>query len=108
MKWVKRLGMSRFAPALMWVMKEVFGLEDECLLCEPDEKEGRFLLNEIMNTGNMGHGETRFQWGQKSAWGRFVAAQRRNLHLATHYPHEVLWSPIFNVWRFFWLKTKGL
>lgn len=107
MKWVKRLGMSRFAPALMWVMKEVFGLEDEYLLCESDEKEGRFLLNEIMNTGNMGHGETRFQWGQKSALGRFVAAQKRNLHLMTHYPHEVLWSPLFNIWRFFWLKTKG-
>ncbi len=108
MKWVKRLGMGRFAPALMWVMKEVFGLEDEYLLCESDEKEGRFLLNEIMNTGNMGHGETRFQWGQKSALGRFVAAQKRNLHLITHYPHEVLWSPLFNIWRFFWLKTKGL
>ena len=40
MKWVKRLGMGRFAPALMWVMKEVFGLEKEYLLCEPDEKEG--------------------------------------------------------------------
>lgn len=108
MKWVKRLGMSRFAPALMWVLKEVFGMDDECFLCEPDEKEGKFLLNEIMNTGNMGHGETRFQWGQKSALGRFVAAQKRNLHLATHYPHEVLWSPLFNIWRFFWLKTKGL
>lgn len=108
MKWVKRLGMGRFALALMWVMKEVFGLEDEYLLCESDEKEGRFLLNEIMNTGNMGHGETRFQWGQKSALGRFVAAQKRNLHLMTHYPHEVLWSPVFNIWRFFWLKTKGL
>lgn len=108
MKWVKRLGMSRFAPALMWVVKEVFGLEEELLLCELDEKEGRFLLNEIMNTGNMGHGEIRFQWGQKSALGRFVAAQKRNLHLVTHYPHEVLWSPVFNIWRFSWLKSKGL
>lgn len=108
LSWCKKLGMGRFVGAMMWVMKEVFGLEDEYLLCEPDEKEGKFLLNEIMNTGNMGHGETRFQWGQKSPLGRFVAAQKRNLHLATHYPHEVLWSPVFNIWRFLWLKTKGL
>lgn len=107
-KWVKRLGMGSFAPSLMWVMKEVFGMEDKYLLCEPDEKEGKFLLNEIMNTGNMGHGETRFQWGQKSPLGRFWGAQKRNIYLATHYPHEVLWSPVFNIWRFFWLKTKGL
>jgi len=108
LKWCKKLGMGRFVGAMMWVMKEVFGMEEECLLCEPNEKEGKFLLNEIMNTGNMGHGETRFQWGQKSPLGRFVAAQKRNIHLATHYPHEVLWSPVFNIWRFFWLKTKGL
>ena len=108
LKWCKRLGMGRFIGAMMWVMKEMFALEDKYLLCEPDEKEGKFLLNEIMNTGNMGRGDTRFQWGQKSALGRFVAAQKRNLHLMTHYPHEVLWSPMFNIWRFFWLKTKGL
>lgn len=108
MKWVKRIGIGRFAPALMWVMKEVFGLEDEYLLCEPDEKEGRFLLNEIINTGNMGHGETRYRWGQKSALGRFMAAQKRNLHLMTHYPHEVLWSPIFNIARYMWQQYNGL
>lgn len=108
LKWCKKLGMGSFAGAMMWIMKEVFGMEDGCLLCEPDEKEGKFLLNEIMNTGNMGHGETRFRWGQKTPLGRFVAAQKRNLHLVSRYPYEVLWSPLFNIWRFFWLRTKGL
>ena len=81
--WCRKLGMGRFVGVAMYVMKEVFGLEDKYLLCEPKDKEGRFLLNEIMQTGNMGRGETRFQWGQKSASGCFVANQERDLHLLT-------------------------
>ena len=79
----------------MWLMKNIFGLADEFLLCEPDEKEGRFLLNEIMYTGNMGKSDTRFHWGQNTAFSRFVANQKRNIHLLTHYPNEVCWSPFF-------------
>lgn len=105
LKWVKRLGMGRFASAMMWVMKEVFGLEDEYLLCEPDEKEGRFLLDEIMSTGNMGRGESRFKRDDSNAVLRFISNQRKNLHLLTHYPGEVCWSPFFNLARYFWQLT---
>ena len=48
------------------VMKEVFGMEDEYLLCDPDEKEWRFLLNEIMNTGKYG------TWGDTLPMGTEV------------------------------------
>lgn len=114
--WIKKLGLGRFAEALMWVIGYVFdadpnspsfrsGLGDSF---EPNEREGRFFLIEVMLTGNMGHGDARYRWGQNTPFRRFVAAQKRNLHLAIHYPQEVLWSPLFNIWRFFWLKTKGM
>lgn len=108
LKWCRRLGMGGFAKGIMWLMKNIFGLADGKLLCEPDEKEGRFLLDETMHTGNMGKGDTRFRWGQKTAFSRFVANQKRNQHLLTHYPHEVCWSPFFDIVRFAWLKCKGL
>lgn len=106
--WCRRLGMESFVRAAMWVMQIIFGLADEFFLCEPDEKEGAFLLNEMMHTGNMGKSDTRFHWGQKTAFSRFIANQKRNIHLLTHYPHEVCWSPFFNIVRFAWLKCKGL
>ena len=106
--WCRKLGMGGFVKATMWLMKNIFGLTDEFLLCKPDEKEGRFLLNEIMHTGNMGKSDTRFQWGQTTSFSRFIANQKRNIHLLTHYPHEVCWSPFFNIVRFAWLKYKGL
>ncbi len=106
--WCGKLGMGGFLKAAMWVMKHVFGLADEYLLCAPDEKEGKFLMSEIMHTGNMGHGETRYKWGKSSPLGRYVESQKRNLHLLAHYPHEVVWSPFFNVVRFVWLRCKGV
>lgn len=103
--WIKALGMYRFATAMMWLMKEVFGLDEKYLICECNEKEGRFLLDEIMNTGNMGHGETRFKRDDTNALLRFISNQRKNLHLLTHYPGEVCWSPFFNLTRYFWQLT---
>ena len=105
LKWIKALGMYRFATAMMWLMKEVFGLDDNYLICECNEKEGRFLLDEIMNTGNMGRGESRFKRDDSNAVLRFISNQRKNLHLLTHYPSEVCWSPFFNLARYIWQLT---
>lgn len=97
--------MYRFATAMMWLMKEVFGLDEKYLICECNEKEGRFMLDEIMNTGNMGRGESRFKRDDSNAVLRFISNQRKNLHLLTHYPGEVCWSPFFNLARYFWQLT---
>ena len=105
LKWIKALGMYRFVTAMMWLMKEVFGLDEKYLICECNEKEGRFMLDEIMNTGNMGRGESRFKRDDSNAVLRFISNQRKNLHLLTHYPGEVCWSPFFNLARYFWQLT---
>lgn len=105
LKWIKALGMYRFATAMMWVLKDIFGLDEKYLICECNEKEGRFLLDEVMNTGNMGRGESRFKRDDSNAVLRFISNQRKNLHLLTHYPGEVCWSPFFNLARYFWQLT---
>lgn len=81
MEWIEHLSMKRFASALMWVIGYVFvGVPDSPSFrkglgegfCEPDEKLGRFLLNEIMTTGNMGHHDERVKvdtWS--TALGRY-------------------------------------
>ena len=100
--------MERFASGLMWVMQEVFGMKEEYLLCVPNEKEGRFILQEVMMTGNMGHSDTR-NWGsQKTAFKRFIHNLRRDAHLINHYPQEILFQPFFSIWLYFWRLSKGL
>ena len=78
------LGMRRFAGALMYVLKELLGMPEKYLLCEPSEKDGKFLMEEILMSGNFGHGDPRMgdvaQGGYiksrvSQAWRRF----KRNL-----------------------------
>lgn len=104
---IGRLRMSRFAKATMWVLQAVFGLEDRFLLCEPDEREGRFLLSEIFQTGNMGHSDTRFDWTRRTHLGRFLMKLRWNRHLLSRYPHETLWEPFFSTALFVYRRCKG-
>ena len=107
-KWIRKLGMTRFASGLMWVLQDYFGLEDKSLLVAPNEKEGRFIIQEVLLTGNMGHSDTR-NWGSlKTPLSRFFYNFRRDVYLAKHYPHEALWQPFFSLWLYVWRMSKGL
>ena len=105
------LGMKRFAGALMYVLRELLGMSSEYLLCEPVEKDGKFLMEEILMSGNFGHQDPRM--GEiaaggylksriSQAWRRF----KRNMRFLTSYPGEVIWEPIVRVKHFIWKKLK--
>ena len=47
-KVLKSVGILRFAQGVMWVMREVFGLEEDTLIVEPLASKGTFILNEVM------------------------------------------------------------
>ena len=105
MRVLHSLKMVRFVRAVMWVLQEVYGMDDRYLLIDTDEREGRFLLSEIMLAGNFGKYDERLQHEQGESalhWGwRKV---KRNFRFVRSYPSEVLWSPIFKLWHYFWRK----
>ncbi|MBR6030671.1 MAG: nucleotidyltransferase family protein [Bacteroidaceae bacterium] len=103
---VQRLHMTRFVRALMWVMQEVFHLQDELLILPPDEKEGSFLLREILLAGNFGHYDSRNRH-KTSKWGNFWQQTSRNMRFLTRYPREVIWNPWYRLTQFIWRKCKG-
>ena len=101
-RWMQRMGMGSFARATMWLLREVFGMPEEWMICEADADEGRFLLDRVMAKEQKAksgeHGSVR--WHLSVFW----AQQSKNLHLLTHYPLEVLFSPIWLARHFFWKR----
>lgn len=91
-------GMHRFASAVMWIMKEVFGMPDGALLCGPDGKEGGFVLNEIMDTGNFGD---RMGGGKV---GIMLGTVRHNAHLLSHYTADAFSAPAYYLWHWWWKR----
>lgn len=105
MRTLRSLRMQRFAGAVMWVLRQVFDLDDRYMLIAPDEREGRFLLEEIMQAGNFGQYDQRLQHQQGESalhWG--LRKVKRNFRFVRSYPSEVLWSPLFKLWHYFWRK----
>lgn len=103
---MERLHMTRFVSALMWVMQEVFHLQEELFILPANEREGRFLLREIMLAGNFGHYDSRNQI-KSSKWGNFWQQTIRNMRFLTHYPREVIWNPWYRLTQFIWRKRNG-
>ena len=96
---LKHLGLWKFAGAVMFVMKEVFGLSEDRMIAPMDEKEGRFLLDEIMRGGNFGQYDDRM--GSKvdeSKIHRYFRMNLRNLRFVKHYPTEAVCEPVFRTW----------
>ena len=102
---LSRFGMKKFAAAVMYVLQTVFAMPDEYLICQPNEKEGKFLLSEILQAGNFGKYDERIKHGgtkSQHAWGK----TKHNLRLLTHYPEEVLCEPFFRVYHWIWRRFE--
>ena len=100
-------GVMRFVRATMYVMQEVFGLNEEYLLAKPSKNEGEFLLGEIMLAGNFGQYDERSKGRSQSAIKRFANSLKRNVRFLRSYPSEVLWDIPFRIWLYLWRKQKG-
>ena len=106
---LKYLGLWKFAQAVMFVMKEVFGLSEDRMIAPMDEREGSFLLDEIMRGGNFGQYDDRM--GSKvgeSKIHRYFRMNLRNLRFVKHYPTEALSEPLFRTWFALWKKIHGI
>lgn len=108
LKLIKHFGLLRFAEASMWIMKDVLGLEEKHLLCSPNEKAGRFLLEEIMQAGNFGKYDDRLNKNRyQSRVDLMFSWLKHNLRLVKYYPADVLWTPIGVLRISFW-KRLGM
>lgn len=103
---ISRFGLKKFAGAVMFVLQRVFAMPDVYLLCPTDEREGCFLLNEILLAGNFGQYDERARDLHKATGiSRKLAQLKHSLRLLQHYPEETLCTP-FRAYHFLWKKLR--
>ena len=103
---LKELGMWKFAGGIMYIMQEVFGMPASRLIVPPNEKYGKFVLNEVLEAGNFGRHDARNRFG-RSQLGHNLQRVYRDIRLVRYFPAEALCEPIFRTWHFFWrMKNK--
>ena len=99
---LKYLNLYNFAGAVMYIMKEVLGLDEKYLIVPVDERRGKTLLNEILKGGNFGHHSG---LAQNNAAKKYFQKTWRNMQLVKEYPSEALCEPFFRTWHYFWRMT---
>ena len=105
-KELKELGLWKFAGGIMYIMQEVFGMPASRLIVPPNEKYGRFVLNEVLEAGNFGKHDARNRFG-RSKLGHNLHRVYRDIRLVRYFPAEALCEPLFRIWHFFWrMKNK--
>ena len=78
------------------------------MICEPNEKEGKKLLEEIMKGGNFGQYDTRDAGMKRGGMVKHgVWKLKRVMRLVSSYPEEALWEPVFRVRHLGWRMLKG-
>ena len=102
---LKGLGLYGFAGAMMYVLHEVLGLDEDMMIVPMDERRGRMLLEEILASGNFGQYDERYSFGQ-GAIGHNLQRLFRDLRLVRYYPAEALSEPVFRTWHFLWRKMQ--
>jgi hypothetical protein len=103
---LKELRLWKFAGGIMYIMQEVFGMPASRLIVPPNEKYGKFVLNEVLEAGNFGRHDARNRFG-RSQLGHNLQRVYRDIRLVRYFPAEALCEPIFRTWHFFWrMKNK--
>lgn len=95
---LKILGLMKFSGAVMYVMREVFAIDEKYMIFPVDEKRGRRLLEVVMEGGNFGHSTEKYKvTGWDKPWSRLSRYVRRNWFLLHDYPDEIVGNIINKV-----------
>ena len=100
-KELKELGLWKFAGGIMYIMQEVFGMPASRLIVPPNEKYGKFVLNEVLEAGNFGKHDARNRFG-RSQLEHNLQRVYRDIRLVRYFPAEAMSEPFFRVWHYFW------
>lgn len=81
-------GLDKIAGAVMWILREILGLEEKLLIVPVDEWRGKFLLREIIKGGNFGKYSSE---RRQNGLGRLILGRKKHLRLLRFDFKETIW-----------------
>ena len=85
------LGMDRFASGIMWIEKEILGIDERLLLVPVSERVGRIILEGVMAGGIFGHYRKENKERRKSVLRRGLIDAWRMMKIMPVQPREVIY-----------------
>lgn len=105
---IKKVGLLKFAGAVMFVLQRVCGMDASLMVTKPDEKRGKLLLDEIMVSGNFGKYDERLKNRDQANRIKFnLVALQRQMTFFWYYPLDIISIPFFKIGHWCWRKLKG-
>ncbi|MCH5174953.1 MAG: nucleotidyltransferase family protein [Prevotellaceae bacterium] len=105
MSFFRKVGIGKFVAALMYVLQQL-GLEERLMLCAPDEKWGKRLLDDIMDKGVVSVDVlVDGKYGAENKASRFFRRLSRAVRMLPMAPSEMLWMLQSGI--SYWLSRKG-
>lgn len=100
-----RLGLMRFVAGAQYVLHVVFGLETDALLCAPDLKEGRLLMEEIETGGNFGQYDKRNNIKDETFAHRALRRLSRRWRMVRFDPLGTVLMPFSRISLEIWMRS---
>lgn len=103
---LREFHMTKFAGAVMFVLREVLGMDGRFMIAEPDAKAGSMLLDNIMKGGNFGKYNEDIKTIHQAGGplDRFIRRERYNMRLLRNYTEEYFSEIAYRVFYFFYRK----
>lgn len=95
---MKRCGMYKFFQAIIWIVKEILGLNQNIKAVGPHAQAGKLILREMLRGGNFGH---QYNNIGNTAFTTYARQMSYNMQYIVEFPSEPLSRPFALAWDYF-------
>lgn len=99
---LRHLKLNHIAGAIMWILITQLGMDERLAIVSPDGRRGRYVLHEILLSGNFGQYDKRNARYGHGIIGRNAQRLARDFRLVRYFPSEALSEPFFRLWHAWW------
>lgn len=102
---IKDMGLSKFTAGLMYVIQTIFCLDGNRLLCKPNQKIGKELIDDILDGGNFGKYGREQHDNNESSLRWVIRRFYRIIRLFKYDPIGAICRPLIRIRLAIWSKS---